>query len=173
VQKNHWVGLFFYTELLQTFYLLRVCDYKAASRHVEKLDTAVKREMDRGRSIKQLGTELGAVERTLAQPALKERERASLVHKQGQLQAQLRALCGYDTLNDVLDYGDKLLLAPPPMHGEWLPRTAVFVLVDLMVVMVSRPKGIFKECGKRIQSGLQIIYGMFCSMLITYFKYCV
>ncbi|XP_047064444.1 sister chromatid cohesion protein SCC4-like [Lolium rigidum] len=157
-EKEHWVGLFFYTELLQTFYLLRVCDYKAASKHVERLDTAVKSEMQRGQRIKELGTELSAVERSLAQPVLKERERAALLHKQGQLKDQLRALCGYDALNDVLDYGDKLLLAPPPMHGEWLPRTAVFVLVDLMVVMVSRPKGIFRECGKRIQSGLQIIH---------------
>ncbi|XP_048557105.1 sister chromatid cohesion protein SCC4 [Triticum urartu] len=157
-QKEHWVGLFFYTELLQTFYLLRVCDYKAASKHVERLDTAVKSEMERGRHIKELGTELSAVEGTLAQTMLKERERVALAHKQGQLRAQLQALCGYDTLKDVLDYGDKLLLAPPPMHGEWLPRTAVFVLVDLMVVMVSRPKGIFKECGKRIHSGLQLIH---------------
>lgn len=157
-QKEHWVGLFFYTELLQTFYLLRVCDYKAASKHVERLDTAVKNEMERGRRIKELGTELSAVEGTLAQTMLKERERVALAHKQGQLRAQLQALCGYDTLSDVLDYGDKLLLAPPPMHGEWLPRTAVFVLVDLMVVMVSRPKGIFKECGKRIHSGLQLIH---------------
>ena len=157
-QKEHWVGLFFYTELLQTFYLLRVCDYKAASKHVERLDTAVKSEMERGHRIKELGTELSAVEGTLAQTMLKERERVALAHKQGQLRAQLQALCGYDTLKDVLDYGDKLLLAPPPMHGEWLPRTAVFVLVDLMVVMVSRPKGIFKECGKRIHSGLQLIH---------------
>ncbi|VAH46996.1 unnamed protein product [Triticum turgidum subsp. durum] len=157
-QKEHWVGLFFYTELLQTFYLLRVCDYKAASKHVERLDTAVKNEMERGHRIKELGTELSAVEGTLAQTMLKERERVALAHKQGQLRAQLQALCGYDTLKDVLDYGDKLLLAPPPMHGEWLPRTAVFVLVDLMVVMVSRPKGIFKECGKRIHSGLQLIH---------------
>ncbi|KAM3366900.1 hypothetical protein ACQJBY_015908 [Aegilops geniculata] len=157
-QKEHWVGLFFYTELLQTFYLLRVCDYKVASKHVERLDTAVKSEMERGRRIKELGTELSAVEGTLAQTMLKERERVALAHKQGQLRAQLQALCGYDTLKDVLDYGDKLLLAPPPMHGEWLPRTAVFVLVDLMVVMVSRPKGIFKECGKRIHSGLQLIH---------------
>lgn len=120
----------------------------------------MKSEMQRGWRTKELGTELSAVERTLAQPGLKERERAALAHKQRQLRSQLRALCGYDTLNDVLDYGGKLLLAPPPMHGEWLPRTAVFVLVDLMVVMVGRPKGIFKECEKRINSGLQLIRGM-------------
>ncbi|XP_062225380.1 sister chromatid cohesion protein SCC4 [Phragmites australis] len=157
-QKEHWVGLFFYTELLRTFYLLRICDYKRASQRVELLDTAVKREMQRGQHIKGLASELTAVERTLGQPGLKERERSALAHKQRQLKAQLRTLCGYDSLNDVLDYGDKLLLAPPPMHGEWLPRTAVFVLVDLMVVMVGRPKGIFKECGKRIDSGLQLIH---------------
>uniref|UniRef100_A0A0A9CKB2 Uncharacterized protein n=1 Tax=Arundo donax TaxID=35708 RepID=A0A0A9CKB2_ARUDO len=114
--------------------------------------------MQRGRRIKGLASELSTVERTLGQPGLKERERSALAHKQKQLKAQLRALCSYDSLNDVLDYGDKLLLAPLPMHGEWLPRTAVFVLVDLMVVMVGRPKGIFKECGKRIDSGLQLIH---------------
>jgi len=162
MQKEHWVGLFFYIELLRTFYLLRVCDYKAASQRVDRLDTAAKSELQRGQHIKELANELRAVERTLGQLGLKERERSALSHKQRQLKAQLRALCGYDSLADVLDYGDKLLLAPPPMHGEWLPWTAVFVLVDLMVVMVSRPKGIFKECGKRINSGLQLILGMRC-----------
>jgi MAternally affected uncoordination len=159
-QKEHWAGLFFYMELLHTFYLLRTCDYKSASQRVERLDAAVKGEMQRGRRVKELANELGAVERTLGQPGLKERERSALAHKQRQLKAQLLSLCGYDSLNDVLDYGDKLLLAPPPMHGEWLPRTAVFVIVDLMVVMVGRPKGIFKECGKRIKSGIHLIHGM-------------
>ncbi|AQK56445.1 Tetratricopeptide repeat (TPR)-like superfamily protein [Zea mays] len=134
-QMEHWVGLFFYTQLLQTFYLLRICDYKAASQHVERLDTAVKSEMQRGRQITALANDLSTLERTLGQSGLKEREMLALSHKQRQLKGQLRALCGYDSLNDVLDYGDKLLLAPPLMHGEWLPRTAVFVLVDLMVVM--------------------------------------
>ncbi|KAJ1270431.1 hypothetical protein BS78_06G051700 [Paspalum vaginatum] len=156
-EKEHWVGLFFYTELLRTFYLLRTCDYKAASQRVEQLDTAAKTEMQRGRRIKELANELSAVERMLERSMLKERERSALSHKQMQLKNQLRALCGYDSLNDVLDYGDKLLLAPPPMHGEWLPRNAVFLLVDLMVIMVGRPKGIFKECGKRIDSGLRLI----------------
>ncbi|CAL5028109.1 unnamed protein product [Urochloa decumbens] len=157
-QKEHWVGLFFYIELLQTFYLLRICDYKAASKCVERLDTAAKSERQRGQSIKELANNLGKVERMLGQPGLKEREWSALSHKQKQLKAQLRELCGFDKLSDVLDYGDKLLLAPPPMHGEWLPRTAVFVLVDLMVVMVGRPKGIFRECGKRIDSGLRNIH---------------
>ncbi|KAL6660395.1 hypothetical protein ACP70R_001941 [Stipagrostis hirtigluma subsp. patula] len=157
-QKEHSVGLFFYTELLRTFYLLRICDYKAASPSIERLDTAARSEMQRAQQIKELANELSAVERTLGQPMLKDRERSAQAHKQRQLKARLRMLCGYDTLNDVLDYGDKLLLAPPPMHGEWLPRTAVILLVDLMVIMVGRPKGIFKECGKRINSGLQLIH---------------
>ncbi|KAL6851556.1 hypothetical protein ACP4OV_020489 [Aristida adscensionis] len=161
-QKEHSVGLFFYTELLRTFYLLRICDYKVASQYIERLDKAAKSEMHRGQRIKELSNELSAVERTLGQPMLKERERSALAHKQRQLKDQLRTLCGYETLNDVLDYGDKLLLAPPPLHGEWLPRAAVFLLVDLMVVMVGRPKGIFKECGKRINSGLQLIHAFCC-----------
>ncbi|TVU13731.1 hypothetical protein EJB05_37155, partial [Eragrostis curvula] len=157
-QKDHWMGLFFYMELLHTFYLLRICDYRSASQRVERLDMAMKNEMQRGQHIQEFAKELSTVEKTLGQPGLKERERSALAHKQRQLKAQLRSLCGYDSLNDVLDYGDKLLLAPPPMNGEWLPRTAVFVLVDLMVVMVGRPKGIFKECGKRIESGIQLIH---------------
>ena len=72
-------------ELLHTFYLLRKCDYKSASQRVERLDTAVKGEMQRGRRVKKLANELSAVERTLGQPGLKERERSALVHKQKQL----------------------------------------------------------------------------------------
>lgn len=164
-QKEQWAGLFFYTELLHTFYLLRICNYKFASQRVELLDTAVKAEMQRGRRVKELANELTTVERTLGQPGLKEWERSAQAHKQRQLKAHLRSLCGYDSLSDVLDYGDKLLLAPPPLHGEWLPRAAVFLLVDLMVIMVGRPKGIFKECGKRIKSGIQLIHGMCCEIL--------
>ncbi|KAK8596596.1 hypothetical protein V6N13_001210 [Hibiscus sabdariffa] len=52
---------------------------------------------------------------------------------------------------------DKLFLAPPPINGEWLPKSAVYALVDLMVIIFGRPKGNFKECDKRIQSGIHII----------------
>ncbi|XP_020111906.1 uncharacterized protein LOC109726609, partial [Ananas comosus] len=116
-QREHCPGLFFYTEMLQAFYLLRICDYKTASLHVEKLDTAMKNEMHKLRQLKEMSSD------------------------------------GWDSNDD-----DKLVLAPPPMDGEWLPRNAVFALVDLMVLMVGRPKGIFKECGKRIQSGLRLIH---------------
>ncbi|KAL0436633.1 UNVERIFIED_CONTAM: Sister chromatid cohesion protein SCC4 [Sesamum radiatum] len=62
---------------------------------------------------------------------------------------------------------DKLELAPPPIDGEWLPKSAVYALVDLMVVVFSKPKGLFKECQKRIQSGLQTIQGLLTCFLFN------
>ena len=56
---------------------------------------------------------------------------------------------------------DKIELAPYPIDGEWLPKSAVYALVDLMFVIFGRPKGHFKECLKRIQSGIQVILGRF------------
>ncbi|KAK1271747.1 hypothetical protein QJS04_geneDACA022639 [Acorus gramineus] len=41
--------------------------------------------------------------------------------------------------------------------GEWLPKSAVFALIDLMAVIVGRPKGVFKEGVRRLQSGLHVI----------------
>jgi MAternally-affected-uncoordination protein len=52
------------------------------------------------------------------------------------------------------------VLAPPPIDGEWLPKSAVYALVDLMVVIFGRPRGLFKECAKRIQSGMRAIQGL-------------
>ncbi|RHN51525.1 putative chromatid cohesion factor MAU2 [Medicago truncatula] len=63
--------------------------------------------------------------------------------------------------------GDKLQLAPPPIDGEWLPKSAVFALVDLIVVVFGRPKGNFKDCGKRIQSGMHIIQDELVKLGIT------
>lgn len=62
---------------------------------------------------------------------------------------------------------DKLELAPFPIDGEWLPRSAVYALVDLSVVIFGRPKGLFKECGKRIQSGIEAIQGELSRLGIT------
>lgn len=161
LQRQHYIGLFFYNELLQTFYLLRICDYKGAAQHVEKLDAAMKSEQQKVQHVKELIAELNSVNRSLFQSNLQRRDRLSLYEKQSQLQEQLRMATGVDSTNKLLDLDDKLLLAPPPMDGEWLPRGAVSALVDLMVVMLGRPKGVFKECGRRIQSGLQLIYGKF------------
>lgn len=93
--------MFFYYEMLQAFYFLRLCDYKSAAQNVERLDAALKDGQQGG-------------------------------------------------------LGDKLELAPAPVDGEWLPSGAVYALVDLLAVMVARPKGVFKECRRRIQSGLQL-----------------
>ncbi|KAG9158384.1 hypothetical protein Leryth_013131 [Lithospermum erythrorhizon] len=49
---------------------------------------------------------------------------------------------------------ERLELAPPPIDGEWLPKSAIYALVDLIVVVCSRPKGLFKECVKRIDQEL-------------------
>ncbi|KEH26290.1 TPR protein [Medicago truncatula] len=111
-QRRQCPGLFFYNELLQIFYHMRLCDYKKVEPHVDKLDAAVK--------------------------AYRE---------------QL--------------LGDKLQLAPPPIDGEWLPKSAVFALVDLIVVVFGRPKGNFKDCGKRIQSGMHIIQDELVKLGIT------
>ncbi|KAF6146598.1 hypothetical protein GIB67_008884 [Kingdonia uniflora] len=54
-------------------------------------------------------------------------------------------------------WGDKLELAPAPIDGEWVPKAAIYALVDLMVVIFGRPKGLFKECGRRIQSGVHLV----------------
>ncbi|TXG46826.1 hypothetical protein EZV62_026120 [Acer yangbiense] len=59
--------------------------------------------------------------------------------------------------NERRALGDKLFLAPPPIDGEWLPKSAVYALVDLMAVIFGLLKGLFKDCAKRIQSGMQII----------------
>lgn len=88
---------------------MRLCDYKKAEPHVDKLDAAVKAYRAQTQPMKELG--------------------------------------------------DKLRLASPPIDGEWLPKSAVFALVDLIVVVFGHPKGNFKDCGKRIQSGMHIIQG--------------
>lgn len=55
---------------------------------------------------------------------------------------------------------NKLPLGPAPLDEEWIPKVAVLVLVDLMSVVCSRPKGMFKDCTSRITSGLERVNGM-------------
>ncbi|KAL4190091.1 hypothetical protein AMTRI_Chr08g210330 [Amborella trichopoda] len=64
---------------------------------------------------------------------------------------------GNGELHEQLMWRNKLGLAPAPLNGEWLPKSAVHVLVDLVAVISGRPKGLFKECGRRIQSGLRVV----------------
>lgn len=172
IQRRHCLGLLFYNELLHIFYLLRICDYKNATQHVDKLDAAMKADLQQMQQIQELNKELDAIYQGLSRSDLHYRDRVALAGKQAQLEEQLSGLTGLSsTGKDALEpayfgnvrraWGDKLELAPPPIDGEWLPKSAVYALVDLMVVVFSRPKGLFKECGKRIQSGLHTIEGWF------------
>ncbi|MCL7050589.1 hypothetical protein MKW94_028283 [Papaver nudicaule] len=164
-KRRQCMGLFFYNELLNTFYQLRVCDYKTAGLHVDQLDEAMRNEKQQIQQIKNLTAELNTISDRLSQSDLHNRERLSLYKKQTQLQEQLRqatSSAGMESmkssyLGNARQMLDKLELAPPPIDGDWLPRSAVYVLVDLLVVISGRPKGLFKECGKRTQSGLQLI----------------
>lgn len=61
----------------------------------------------------------------------------------------------------------KLPLGPAPLDEEWIPKAAVLVLVDLMAVICSRPKGMFKDCTSRIISGLERVNGELEKLGIT------
>lgn len=171
-QRQQCLGLLFYNELLHIFYRLRLCDYKNAAPHVDKLDAAMKSDMQRTQHMKELTNELNALNQSLSRSGLHYRDRAALSEKQALIQEQLRNMSGLSSIgreslepvyfgNVRRTLGDKLLLAPPPIDGEWLPKSAVYAIVDLITVIFGRPKGLFKECGKRIQSGISIIQGSF------------
>ncbi|XP_058205353.1 sister chromatid cohesion protein SCC4 isoform X2 [Rhododendron vialii] len=167
-KRQQCIGLLFYNELLHIFYLLRICNYKDAAQHVETLDAAMKADMQQMQHVQELTKELNALNLSLSRSDLQYKERSALSKKQAQLEEQLNNITGHSSAgkeslepayfgNVKRAWGDKLELAPPPIDGEWLPKSAVYALVELMVVIFGRPKGLFKECGKRIQSGLQTI----------------
>ncbi|KAJ9698929.1 hypothetical protein PVL29_007815 [Vitis rotundifolia] len=167
-KRQQSLGLLFYNELLHIFYRLRICDYKNAAQHVDKLDAAMKADLQQMQHIQELTKELDALNQSLSRHDLHYTDRSALSEKQAQVQEQLRRVTrlgssGKESLESAYfgnvkrAWGDKLDLAPPPIDGEWLPKSAVYALIDLMVVIFGRPKGNFKECGKRIQSGLRTI----------------
>ncbi|XAR60838.1 hypothetical protein NMG60_11034362 [Bertholletia excelsa] len=167
-KKRQCIGLLFYNELLHIFYLLRICDYKNAAQHVENLDAAMKDDMQQMQHIQELTKELNTLNLSLSRSDLHHRDRSALSDKKAQLEEQLSSFSGLNSFGEESlepayfgnvrrALGDELELAPPPIDGEWLPKSAVYALVELMVVIFGRPKGLFKECGKRIQSGLQTI----------------
>lgn len=131
----------------------------------------MKADMQQTRHIQDLTKELNSLGQSLSRSDLHYRDRSALSEKQTQLQERLRSMTNLSsTGNHYLEptyFGnvrgtseDKLEMAPPPIDGEWLPKSAVYALVDLMVVIIGRPKGLFKECGKRIQSGMHTIQGL-------------
>ncbi|KAG6739076.1 hypothetical protein POTOM_058718 [Populus tomentosa] len=158
----------FYNELLHIFYQLRVCDYKNANQHVDKLDAAMKADSQKMREAQRLTNELNALNQSLSRPDLPNRERSLLSSKQAQIQDRISSMNNTNWSaeqplepayfgNTKRPWQEKLVLAPPPIDGEWLPKSAVYALVDLMVVIFGRPRGLFKECAKRIQSGMRAI----------------
>lgn len=117
--------------------------------------------------MQELREELEALNHSLSRSDLHPRDKLALSEKQSQLQEQLRIMAGQGSAaptysgNVKQSWGERLELAPSPINGEWLPRNAVYALVDLMVATLGRPKGLFKECSKRIQSGMLIVQGKF------------
>ncbi|KAK4408761.1 Sister chromatid cohesion protein SCC4 [Sesamum angolense] len=178
IYRQHCLGLLFYHELLQLFYLLRICDYKTAAQRIDKLDAAMKFDMERMQHIRELTNELDVLNHSLSRSDLNYKDRTALAEKQSKLEERLSNYTGMNLTgkaslepayfgNVKRAWPDKLELAPPPIDGEWLPKSAVYALVDLMVVVFSRPKGLFKECQKRIQSGLQTIQEELLQLGIT------
>ncbi|GAV58591.1 TPR_2 domain-containing protein/Cohesin_load domain-containing protein [Cephalotus follicularis] len=167
-KRVHCLGLLFYNELLHLFYRLHICDYKNSLQHVDKLDAAMKADMQQTREKQQLTNELDALNQSLSRPNLPSRERAALSARHAQLQDRLKSVSnpsfkGKDSLEPAY-FGnarralpDKLVLAPSPIDGEWLPKGAVYALIDLMVIIFGRPKGLFRDCAKRFQSGMHLI----------------
>lgn len=140
----------------------------------------MKADLHKMKQIQELNKELDVINRDLScSDNLPYRDRLALNTKQAQVEEQLSGLTGHSsTSKDALEpayfgnvrreWGDKLELAQPPIEGEWLPKSAVYALVDLMVVVFSRPKGLFKECVKRIQSGVQTIEGSFLIYFLSF-----
>lgn len=138
----------------------------------------MKSDLQRMQLIRDLTNELEALNQTLSRSDLNNKERSALAEKQTKLEQQLSNYSGETSTgkatlepayfgNVKRAWAEKLELAPPPIDGEWLPKSAVYALVDLMVVVFSRPKGLFKDCQKRIESGIQIIQGWFQKMIIN------
>lgn len=155
--------------MLHVFYRLRLCDYKNAQHHVDRLDQAMNAHSHKIEETQQLLDELGSLNHSLSRYDLPSRERSALSARQSQLQDRVNALSPSSTAGNSLDptyfgnadraWTEMLLLSPSPIDGQWLPKSAIYALVHLMVVISGRPKGLFKECSKRIESGLQIIQG--------------
>lgn len=177
-KQNQCLGLLFYHELLHLFYLLRICDYKNAAQRIDKLDAVMKSNLKRMQDVQELAIELDSLNNSLRHSDLNHRDRSALAKKQAKLEEQIGSYSGMSSFgkttlepaylgNVKRAWADKLELALPPIDGEWLPKSVVSALVDLMVVVFSRPKGLFKECGKRIQSGMQIIQEELVQLGIT------
>ena len=164
--------------MLHVFYRLRLCDYKNAQHHVDRLDQAMNALSHKMLEAQQLQDELTSLDHTLSRYDLPSRERAALSDRRSQLQDRGNALSpsSSTTAANSLEpaffgnmdraWTERLLLSQSPIDGEWLPKSAIYALVHLMVVISGRPKGLFKECSKRIESGMHIIQGYISIILL-------
>ena len=137
----------------------------------------MKADLQQTQYIEDLTKEMNALNQSLSRSDLHYKDRLALTEKHAQVRSQLRSMTEPTSVSkESLEPGqfgnmrrksrDKLELAPYPIDGEWLPKSAVYALVDLMVVIFSRPKGLFKECAKRIQSGMLTIQGKYFLMFM-------
>lgn len=132
----------------------------------------MKTDLEKLQQARELAKELNIVNEGLIQSDLPHRDRQTLSNRRIQLEVEISSLVGPESMGqEVLEpayfgnvkreLGDRLELAPHPIDGEWLPKSAVYSLVDLMVVILGRPKGLFKDCAKRIQTGVNTIRGSY------------
>lgn len=176
-KRQQCLGLLFYNELLHVFYRLRICDYKNVAQHVDRLDAAMKADTQQVERVQELTNELNALNQSLSQPDMKYGDRQVLSETCAQIEQQLRYISASSPIGQAMDSAyighekkpcaDRLELAPFPIDGDWLPKSAVYALVDLTVVIFGRPKGLFKECGRRIQTGIQTIQAELLRLGIT------
>lgn len=122
-QRQSSIGLLVYSELLQAMWLLHVCDYKSLKAHVQSLETWI------GSS----PTVNGLHQQSAEQPfQLSLCQRTGSVSDISSFPDHLRAVCSKS---------GRLRLGPPPLDAEWLPLTAVSIVVDLLALACLRPDG--------------------------------
>ncbi|KAG0591394.1 hypothetical protein M758_1G168900 [Ceratodon purpureus] len=176
LKRSH-AGLHVYKELLYIFYLMRACEYKEGQERVTDLDTTL-RELEQAVPVQQavfdpvvyqeLRNQLDWLIRELQLPGALPQRTADLQYHYGLIQQQL---VQYEQLRNPVaqpqEDRNRLPLGPAPLDEEWIPKVAVLVLVDLMSVICSRPKGMFKDCTSRISSGLERVNGELQKLGIT------
>ncbi|KAL3695207.1 hypothetical protein R1sor_009283 [Riccia sorocarpa] len=161
-QRQACKGLYVYKLLLQVVFSLRTCDYKEATYHLGSLDTAL---ADNGPAIQdeqhQLQQQLNYMEEQMKQASMSHGMLLDLRRQYQAIQRQIassvqQGQSGENQLGST-NIG-RLPLGPAPLDEEWLPKGAVLALVDLLGAMCMRPKGMFKQCSKRIESGLSRVH---------------
>ncbi|KAI9112971.1 hypothetical protein K1719_016085 [Acacia pycnantha] len=94
-ERQQCIGLLFYNEFLHIFYRLRLCDYKNAAPHVDKLDAAMKADMQRNtRHMQEMMKEPNALNQSLSCLVFTT-EKGCTVEKQALIEEQLRSMNGF------------------------------------------------------------------------------